>query len=152
MNKKMLLIVVTISFLVAGSTILTTPRMNISIPTQLRAAADAYKKNGVEAFLPTLFNSQLASGNGVNVREKIAVMKTVEKAYGRYVGLEMIDSIRISKSTKIIFFVLKYQKGPLYGVITTYRFNKSTKITGFKIHTVITQIIPTQILARYITR
>lgn len=121
----------------------------IKPPIQLKNAANAYKKSGANAFLPTLFHKQMASGNQQNMLSKTNILREVEKVYGNFVGLEMVDNIRVSNSTNIIFFILKYQQGPLYGVITTYQLKRSKRITGFKIHTEISQIIPTQILAKY---
>jgi len=126
-------------------------RQSIEPPAQLRNAAKAYKVSGAHAFLPSLFRKQLASGSKSNALSKnnipkTNILKTVEKIYGNYVGLEMVDIIRVSKSIQLVFFILKYQRGPLYGVITTYQSNKGERIIGFKINTEIGEIIPMHLL------
>jgi len=148
MKTYILLFLLPVSFLFVN-TGFAESRKIIKPPVQLKNAATAYRNSGANAFLPTLFHKQLASGEQQSMLAKTNILRTVEKVYGNFVGLEMVDVIRVSDSTHIVFFILKYQRGPLYGVITTYQLKSrsSKRITGFKIHTEVSQIIPTQLLA-----
>ncbi|WP_126455860.1 hypothetical protein [Sulfuriflexus mobilis] len=125
-------------------------RADIDMPAKLKLAMAAYQEKGTNAFLPTLFGKQTSPEANSKILQETDILKEVEKGYGRYIGLEMVDAIKISDSTRIIFFIMKYQQGPLYGVITTYKINdRDEKITGFKVHTEMHMIIPVSLLSRY---
>jgi len=149
---NILFVTLTILTLFTGNISIASARSNIDIPVSLENAVAAYKDTGVDAFLPVLFGGSLKLGSNINLVNETDALRKVAKFYGNYIGLEMVDAIQVSDSTRIVFFIMKHLRGPLYGVITTYKTNDDSQeyITEFKIHTEIHQIMPTSFLSRYI--
>jgi len=115
-------------------------------PTALEAATEAYEKLGVDAFIPALYGAPLTSPN-LELLNGTSVLLQVEKLYGSYTGLEIIKNIQLSNSTRTVFFIMKYEKGPLFGVITTYRqTNEIDQVMEFKINIERTKILPTRLI------
>jgi len=150
MTHKCISILLTIFMLQIGSIATATDRVDIDVPSPLVKATTAYKEKGLYAFLPSLFGGPLARGANSKIINETKILRRVERVYGNYTGLEMVGDIQVSSSTRIVFFIMKYKNGPLYGVLTTYKTSDNEKIIAFKINTEIHKIIPSNILSKYI--
>jgi len=131
--------------LMFGNNSVTVARSDRAPPILLEKAVAAYKLKGVNSFLPILLGSPLAVDSHHNF---LTILNKVEIIYGKYIGLEMVDTLTVSGSTRIVFFIMQYQRGPLYGVLTVYEVNGKESITGFKVHTEIHHVIPESILSK----
>lgn len=117
------------------------------IPPSLAAATTAYEKQGADAFISTLYGIPVTSSGNSELSNGISVLQKVEILYGNYIGVELIKDIQLSKSTRTVFFIMKYQRGPLYGVLSTYRQeDKSDIVMEFKVNIEKYKILPTKLL------
>jgi hypothetical protein len=117
------------------------------IPHSLEAATTAYEKQGVDAFIPALYGAPVTSSSNLELLNGTNVLQKVEILYGNYTGIELIKDIQLTKSTRTVFFIMKYQRGPLYGVLTIYRQeDESDKIMEFKINIDKAEILPTKLI------
>ena len=142
----------TLIFLITlcGNISIVSARSDVHVPLPLENSVTAYEGKGVKAFIPALYGKPQKSNSNLEILNGTSVLLKVEKLYGKYIGLEIVDGLQISDSTRTIFFIMKYQRGPLYGVITTYKTSDNKeKVIEFKIHTERQQIIPINILSKY---
>jgi hypothetical protein len=130
-----------------GVNFTASANQELKVPLPLETAAIAYEKQGVEAFIPALYGAPLTSRSNIDLHNGTSVLQKVEALYGNYTGVEIIKDIQLSKSIQTVFFIMKYQRGPLYGVLTTYRQDddKDT-IMEFKINIERAEILPTNLI------
>lgn len=120
-----------------------------TIPEPLRRAAQAYLDKGADGFLPALLQGAVRlPAHAQTLTEQAQMLRRVEAHYGAYGGMEMIRTIQVATSTRLAFFVLNYQRGPLYGAVTLYRADALEVVTGFKVHTEIHRILPSGLIVR----
>ena len=120
------------------------------LPLPLFEAAEAYEKNGSDAFLPVLVGkSRLQYADSTSLQQASNVFRVIEQLYGEYVGIELVRSVPISASIRIVYFVLKYERGPLYGVVDVYDIKGGEIVTNSDVNTEIMRIIPAGIIAGF---
>jgi len=119
------------------------------VPAPLMKAAAAYKDKGAAQFLPTLVKgSRLQYTDSSSLAKAGEMLKAIETIYGEYIGIEMVDSVPISSSTRIVYFVLNYERGPLYGVADLYRTKYGEIVTNSNVNTELSTIIPPQVIVK----
>lgn len=118
------------------------------VPTPLVNAAAAYKARGPDAFLPTLVKgSRLEITDNASLAQAVDMLRAVESVYGTYLGLEMVATVPVTASTRIAYFVLRYEYGPLYGVADIYRTKHGEIVTSSNVNTQLNTIIPQHVIA-----
>ena len=114
-------------------------------PQILTDAVNAYKKNGYSNFLPVL-----AKGSGVEKEKSItaltAIFPTVEDYFGKIEGLEVLREVQTSSKIKNTYFVLNYEKGPLYGMVTTYQSPKGELLTHIVLNAMGSIVLPSSLI------
>lgn len=115
------------------------------LPITLKMALEAYKKEGVDKLIPKLLVGSPIEGDKT-VLAQANIIRQIEAFYGKYLNCELFRSVRLAKSTRLVYFILNYEKGPLYGVATAYRTDQGEIITAFNFHTEIHQIIPSSLI------
>ena len=155
MKRRLILLV---NFLMLGAQIflpVAAGQKPLLIPLPLSEADRAYREKGADAFLPALLRGAFTINGDAAVkiastRQQVEsvmnTLKRIEQNYNPYRGLEPIDSIEISASTRIVYYVLNYEKGPLYGVLTAYTTDHGEIVTGFLVHTELRQVVPQDLL------
>lgn len=132
-----------------GNISIATARDNTQIPLPLKKAVTAYEEKGVNTFIPVLYGTPLTLNSNLEFLNGTSILIKVEKLYGNYTGLEIINDLQISTSTRSVFFIMTYQRGPLYGVITTYKTSDEKEVVmEFKINIERQQIIPDSYLTK----
>lgn len=120
-----------------------------NLPAPLIEAAAAYKAKGAEEFLPTLIKgSRLQYTDKASFTDANTMLKQIELHYGSYLGIELVGAIAISDSTRLVYFVIKYERGPLYGVADIYKTRHGEVVTNSNVNTELNQIMPPEIIAR----
>lgn len=120
-----------------------------ALPSPLIEAAAAYKAEGAEEFLPTLVKgSRLQYTDTASFTEANKMLKQIELHYGSYLGVELVGSISISDSTRLVYFVINYERGPLYGVADIYKTRHGEIVTNSNVNTELNQILPPEVIAK----
>ena len=138
---------------VGTATSANEPSAQMSMPLQLIAADRAYKRDGPEAFVATLLRGSYpldTSGDASHVRQSVAVtqlLHQVQEHYGQYQSVEMIAELPIARSTRIVYFVLNHETGPVFGILSLYRSGDAEIITGYAANTELHKIVPLPALA-----
>jgi hypothetical protein len=138
--KNIKLVIIVSSFLLFIQT-----TVHADLPSRLNEATQAYKNKGVESFIPTLLKGSPLEGEKT-VFSQVNSLKQIETFYGTYLNVEHLLTKNLSKSTRIVYYILNYEKGPVYGVATLYKSKDGEIVTQFNVHTTIQSIIPDSIL------
>jgi hypothetical protein len=123
-----------------------------AIPTSLVDGDRAYKKDGADGFLQALLRGSFPDDSLAKrpmLEQATAVnqlLKQVELLYGRYKGMEPIGTLPITNSTRVVYFTLNYERGPVFGVLSVYISDGSEIITGYAVNTEVHKVVPTTVL------
>lgn len=115
------------------------------LPNIIANALEKYQKEGAEHLMPNLLIGSPIEGDKTALSQA-NLIRQIELFYGKYINAELIKALNISKSTTLYYFVLNYEKGPLYGSATVYYSNGKEIIPTFNFHTEITKIIPSELI------
>jgi len=123
-----------------------------AIPTLLTNADNAYKKDGPQAFLAALLDNAIPDDTASKaslLQQAQAVsdlLRQIEMIYGSFEGVELIESIPVADSTRIVYYVLNYETGPAYGALTVYRAEEGELVTGFAVNTELHKVVPPDLI------
>jgi hypothetical protein len=115
------------------------------IPRPLGKALSIYKKGGIEGFIRTLVSGGPLEGNQ-ELHMQALVLEKIEKYYGAYQSFQVLHVTRLSGSTRLIYFLMNYEKGPVFGKLTAYKNGDRETITSFRFHTKPDKIFPDALL------
>lgn len=116
-----------------------------SMPKIISNALEKYQKEGADNLIPNLLIGSPIEGDK-NALSQVNLLKQIETFYGKYINSELYKSISINQSINLIYFVMNYEKGPLYGSATVYNANGKEIVSTFNFHTDIKQIIPSELI------
>lgn len=138
--------IVAVIFCMAG---LANAGQKLEMPVPLVEAGIAYKNKGSDRFMPTLIRgSRLQSTDNTSLSQANTMLRAIEAHYGRFLGIEMIGAVSVSESTRVVYFVINYERGPLYGVADLYKTKREEIVTNSNVNTELGQIVPPDILAK----
>jgi hypothetical protein len=152
MNNSLLVIILALVLLAPSSAKAADELELNQLPTSLVRADIAYKRDGPEAYLAALLDNSIpddvASKAALleQAHAVAALLRQVESVYGRYLGIEVVESIQISDSTRVVYYVLKYGTGPVYGVLTIYDAEVGEIVSGFAINTELHKVVPPNLI------
>lgn len=115
------------------------------IPRPLTQALSVYKKEGIPGFMTTLMRGSPLEGNQ-EIRQQVQVLEKLESYYGHYQSYDVVRVNRLSESTRLIYFLLNYEKGPVFGMLTAFKDGDRETITSFQFHTKAEKIFPESLL------
>ena len=118
------------------------------IPQPLTKALSVYKNGGLQGFINTLVKGGPLAGNK-EMRQQVAILEKIEKFYGAYQSYDILLINPLSDSTRLIYFLLNYDKGPVFGMLTAYKIGKEESITSFVFHTKAEKIFPEALLVSH---
>ena len=146
--KNFILLVVTfllfsICFSPANSSVKTS-----DIPQPLTTALAVYKNGGLQGFINALVKGGPLAGNK-EMRQQVAILEKIERYYGAYQSYDILLINQLSDSTRLIYFLLNYDKGPVFGVLTAYKIGNEESITSFVFHTKAEKVFPEALLVSH---
>jgi hypothetical protein len=117
-----------------------------ALPAAILEASAAYKTNGADAFFPSLVRN--ASVPQPYLDRARNTLKAVEAIYGNYLGTQLIGSVAISSLTRVVYFELDYERGPVYGKAYFYTTSGGETVTDFAINIALKEIIPSELVTK----
>lgn len=111
----------------------------------LQEASKAYLAEGAQAFITTLIKGSPIEGEK-GVITQANTIKQIEAYYGEYQGLEVIYEKKLTKKVRLVYYVMNYEKSPVFGVTTYYKPNGEEVVTNFNFHTELWQIVPSEVV------
>jgi hypothetical protein len=117
-------------------------------PERLIKALSIYKKEGIQGFINALVRGSPMEGNQV-IRKQVLILEKLERYYGAYLSYDIVHINTLSDSTRLIYFMLNYEKGPVFGRLTAFRNGDRETITSFQFHTKAEEIFPEPLLVSH---
>lgn len=108
--------------------------------------AAAYVKEGATAAINVWLKGSALEGN-TQATSQANSLRQIEDFYGKAESYETLSESTISARTKLVFFVINYQKGPVYGRFQVYQLASGKWVsTEFKFQTEAAKILPDPML------
>ena len=122
------------------------------VPVIIKQALDIYKGDGAEKFLLALSKGSPIDGDR-SVIAQIDGVEKIENKYGRYLGYDIVQVHDISKRSRLTYYVMNYEKGPLFAKATSYKTeNKGEVLASFYFHTSEEKIFPESLLVHNVEK
>jgi len=118
------------------------------IPPQLTNALSMYKKDGIQGFITALVRGSPLEGLQ-EMSMQVSILKKIEQHYGAYQSYDILHINKLSDSTRLIYFLLNYRKGPVFGKLTAFTDGDRETITSFEFHTKAEKIFPEALLVSH---
>ena len=115
------------------------------IPQPLTEALSAYKAKGVRQFINTLVKDGPMEGN-IEIRTQIATLEKIEQFYGNYRSFDILNIKRLSDSSRLIYLILNFEKGAVFGKLVSYKNNRKETVSSFVFHTKPEKVYPESLL------
>lgn len=115
------------------------------IPRPLSQALQEYKEGGIQRFINTLLSGSPLEGHK-EMRQQVRVLEQLKGYYGTYQSFDLLHVNELSKSTRLVYFLLNYEKGPVFGKLTVFDDGDRETITSFRFHTKPEEIFPEALL------
>lgn len=98
-----------------------------------------YKIKGVDNFIPALLQGSPLSGDA-SILAKVATIKRIESYYGSLLDYEVVEECILSSKVTLIYYVIQYDRGPLFGTVTVYNSHGKQVVTRFNFQTDVTKL------------
>jgi hypothetical protein len=111
------------------------------IPTFVIDGLTAYKNKGPEEAVRVWIKGSPLDGSK-DALSQANSLHQVQDFYGSYLSFELVNVRILAPSVKIVYIVLDYEKGPLFGRFVVYHSDHGWILTSFDFNTHEEQIIP----------
>lgn len=118
------------------------------IPQPLSKALSIYKKDGIQGFITALARGSPFEGHN-EIRKQVLILEKIEAYYGAYQSVDILHINTLSDSTRLIYFLVNYNKGPVFGKLITFKNGSREMITSFEFHTKAEKIFPDTLLVSH---
>ena len=132
-----------IAFLLLGS--VASGAETKDLPKIISNALDKYKAEGADHLIPNLLSGSPNEGD-LQALSQANMIRQIETFYGKFQNAELFKAVTISQTTSLVYFVMSYEKGPLYGSATVFKHNGKEIIPTFNFHTDIHKIMPSELV------
>jgi len=91
------------------------------VPTIVTDGFVAYAKSGSDSAMDVWCKNSPMEADLTNRMTVATNLTKFEGAYGKYIGWELVKVYTLTPSTKVIFAVAKFEKGPLWLAFSCYK-------------------------------
>ncbi len=116
-----------------------------ALPPIVRVGLEAYKTEGAEQAMKAWMKGRPGEDLG-SWATQIAAFGSVEHQYGSYRGYEVVDAHQLCESTRTVYLVMNYDRGPLFVGFTCYRGDDSEIVLQMAYNLSATAIFPPALL------
>lgn len=104
------------------------------VPKIILSGFDAYKAEGADAALKAWVKGGPLDGSK-EALSQANILRQIQDYYGTYKTFEVVRSRILSPTTRILYFVIDFEKGPLFAKFIAYRTDQGWIITTFTFNT-----------------
>jgi hypothetical protein len=140
-HGKRLYLVVGLLLLSFGQYALADVPATDELPQIILSGLAAYKAEGPEAAVKAWIKGSPVEGS----REALSqsnILRQVQDFYGPYKGFHVIRVRNLTPTTRVIYLVLDFEKGPLFTKFTAYRSEAGWILVNFNFNTKEEQVLP----------
>jgi len=114
-----------------------------SLPPVIVYGLEAYRDKGPDEAVRAWIKGSSLEGRSEALMQA-DILRNAQILYGTYRYFELIGTHDLSSRSKIIYLVLNYDKGPLFGKFAVYRSEEGWILTRFEFDTKEDAILPAQ--------
>ena len=90
----------------------------------------AYRKSGMRAAFDLWLKTSPVAATA-NMEQLMGALAQIEGMYGRMIGYDVLRVVHVGSRVRRVYFVVLYEKGPLYGYIDCYQTSHGWVVPGF---------------------
>jgi hypothetical protein len=117
-----------------------------AVPKIVQTGLDAYKANGADAAIKAWLKGSALEGEK-QATSQAASFKQIENYYASYKSWEIVQVKDISKSTKIVYLVMNFQRGPVFASFVCYKADPDWVLPTFNFNTKPEAVFPPLMLS-----
>lgn len=117
-----------------------------NIPPIVARGFAAYQRDGALAAVNSWFTGSAREADGGLQDDAVARLGRVQGWLGKMSGYESIRTVVLSKSTRRVYIVVKFEKGVAWMAFDCYLPEKEWIVTRFEFNTNASQVLPPNIL------
>ncbi len=121
MKKLFALLVISFALCAPVSAQTASPAALADVPSIVIDGFDAYAKGGSDSAINVWCKGSPMESDLTNRMTTASNLSKFEGAYGKYVGWELVKVYTLTPSTKVVFAVAKFEKGPLWLAFSCYK-------------------------------
>jgi hypothetical protein len=111
-------------------------------PSIITNGLSAYEKSNINDGIEIWLKGSPLQNDDSTKKSIQEVMSKVEGAYGKIIGWEQIRLIKFSPSFERVYFLIKYEKGPLFATYDCYKPYNRWVISAVDFNTKLQTILP----------
>jgi hypothetical protein len=111
------------------------------VPKVILSGMEAYKSDGPEAAVKAWIQGSALDGSK-DALSQGTLLREVQDFYGSYKSFDVIRSRNLTPTTRIIYIILDYEKGPLFARFVVYRVEQRWILVSFIFNTKLEVIAP----------
>jgi len=111
------------------------------VPKVILSGMEAYKAEGPEAAVKAWIQGSAIEGSK-DALSQANLLREVQDYYGAYKSFDVIRSRNLSPTTRIIYIILDYEKGPLFARFVVYRVEQRWILVSFTFNTKLEVMAP----------
>jgi hypothetical protein len=104
------------------------------VPQIILSGLDAYKTDGPEAAVTAWIKGSAIEGSK-DALSQASTLRQVQLFYGTYKSFEFVHTRNISASTKVVYLIIDFEKGPMFAKFTVYKTAQGWILTSFNFNT-----------------
>ncbi|HTV14309.1 MAG TPA: hypothetical protein VME68_06315 [Acidobacteriaceae bacterium] len=113
------------------------------VPRILEAGFDAYRAGGPDEALRVWLRNSPLEGTG-EIGKADQVLHAAQIQFGQWRSFDIISDHTISRSTRVIYMTLDFDKGPLFAKFVLYRTEPGYIVTSVAFSPNDTDVLPAQ--------
>jgi hypothetical protein len=115
-----------------------------NLPPIIVSGLNAYKDKGPDEAVQAWTKGSAVDGSK-DAFTQANSLHQIQDYYGVYRGYEVMTTRNLTRSTRVIYMVLDFDKGPLFAKFVVYRSDQDWILVNFKFNTKVEAILPTEI-------
>jgi hypothetical protein len=141
MGRSSYALVVGLLLLAFGRCVVAGAQESGEVPKVILSGLDAYKAEGPEAAVKVWIQGSAIEGSK-DALSQANLLREVQDYYGAYKSFDVIRSRNLSPTTRIIYIILDYEKGPLFARFVVYRVEQRWILVSFTFNTKLEVMAP----------
>lgn len=126
---------------ISGAAIACEGTAQNQVPKVIAESFEIYKKDGPDAYVKALLKGSAMEGNRQALAE-VSSLEKIESFFGKFQDYEVIQVKKISKKTRMSYYVMHYDLGAVFGNTLTYMSDKGEVVGYFNFRTEAEKVFP----------
>ncbi len=146
MNVRMAWMGAAVAVAMAGQTAMAQEVDPLRVPDIIGRGMQAYAERGSLEALKIWFGLDNVTPEQAEAQGQI--FQQIEQRYGAYLSFSLIGVLDVTRSTKIVYLSMDFERGPAFFAFQCYRTADGWKVVALDYNLLARQIVPFDLLKR----